>query len=197
MNKEQIETKLNERLSMNYRQDLYTTTLAIYYLAKVIEEKLNNADKLNEYPPDETTGNGLPFKIVSVFRPADRLDELDKIPTIDGYTDYWTAAKLLCEKDGGHLATREELAQIASEIYENEDGTPVTIAEDEDGWDLKVKDKYKDNPLIPLGYFYWSSEEYTADDAYHRGFDTACTDGSGNGWSYKCYSYYRAVCIGN
>lgn len=156
-----------------------------------------NIDGLTGGQPEETTIHELPFNIISVFKPADRLEELDKIPTIDGYTDYWTAAKLLCEKDGGHLATCEELAQIASEIYENKDGTPVIIAKDEDVQDLRVKDKYKDNPPINLGYYYLSSEEYTTSDAYCRRFRTTGTYGSDTLGPNKHYSYGRAVCIGN
>ena len=137
------------------------------------------------------------LKILSEFRPADRLSELDEVPKIGGYIDYWQAAKMLCEKDGGHLATREELAQIASEIYVNDDGSPVVIGKNDDVWDLQVKDEYKDNPPLTLGYYYWSSEEYSASNAYDRSFNTSFTYGSDNNWNNKIYSYGRAICLGS
>ena len=133
------------------------------------------------------------LKIISGFRPADRLNELEEVPKIGDYIDYWQAAKMLCEKDGGHLATREELAQIVSEIYVNEDGSPVTIGKDDDVRDLQVKDEYEANPSLTLGY-YWSSEECYAYTAYGRYFTT-----TGSNWYYgtKSSSGYRAVCIAN
>ncbi len=137
------------------------------------------------------------LKILSEFRPADRLNELDEVPKIGDYIDYWQAAKMLCEKDGGHLATREELAQIASEIYVNEDGSPVTIGKDDDVWDLQLKNKYKANPPLTLGYTYWSSEELNALTAYTRYFDTSGTSSHDNGWDFKNLSNSRAICLGS
>ena len=136
------------------------------------------------------------LKILSEFRPADRLNELEEVPKIGGYIDYWQAAKMLCEKDGGHLASREELAQIVSEIYVNEDGSPVTIGKDDDVWDVQVKDEYKDNPPLTLGYVYWSSEEGDANTAYLRYFNTTYSY-----WYYgkgtKNSSSRRAICVSN
>ena len=137
------------------------------------------------------------LKILSEFRPADRLSELDEVPKIGDYINYWQAAKMLCEKDGGHLATREELAQIASEIYVNEDGIPVVIGKNDDVWDLQVKNKYKANPPLTLGYYYWSSEEYGAGYAYGRGFGTSGTYGNDTNWGNKNDSYNRAICLGS
>ena len=137
------------------------------------------------------------LKILSEFRPADRLSELDEVPKIGGYIDYWQAAKMLCEKDGGHLATREELAQIASEIYVNDDGSPVVIGKNDDVWDLQVKDEYKDNPPLTLGYYYWSSEESNAFGAYYRYFRTSNTYGLDNDWANKGHSTHRAICLGS
>ena len=136
------------------------------------------------------------LKILSEFCPADRLNELDEVPKIGGYIDYWQAAKMLCEKDGGHLATREELAQIASEIYENDDGSPVAIGKNDDVWDLQLKNKYKANPPLTLGYYYWSSEENYADNAYSRYFFTSSTTAM-TGWDSKHYSGGRAICVSN
>ena len=137
------------------------------------------------------------LKILSEFRPADRLNELDEVPKIGDYIDYWQAAKMLCEKDGGHLATREELAQIASEIYVNEDGSPVTIGKDDDVWDLQLKNKYKANPPLTLGYHYWSSEEVKASNAYYRYFSTSTTYGFDFNGYPKYGSNSRAICLGS
>ncbi len=113
-------------------------------------------------------------------------------------TNYWAGAKLTCQEKGMSLPTRAQLAQLASNLYVDRNGNEVTIGATEDKFNLKVKDEYKDNPPITLGYGYWSSEEGpVGDDAYGRYFDSTGTDGSGNGWSYKRYSNYRAVCISN
>ena len=150
MNREELEQRLLTVFSQLKTGD-YGIGFAIYYLAKVIEEKLGNTDELNEYPPEENTAMDYFPNIISEFRPADRLSELEEVPKIGDCINYWQAAKILCKKDGGHLETREELAQLASEIYVNNDGTPVTIGKDDDGWDLQVKDEYKANPPLSLG----------------------------------------------
>lgn len=194
MNKEELEQRLLTVFSQQKLEN-YGIGLAIYYLAKVVEEKLDNEDKLNEYPPGENPSNECPFNIISVFKPVDRLDELDEVPKIGDDIDYWTAAKLLCEKDGGHLATREELAQIASQIYEDEDGTPLIIKQDKDINDMRVKDEYIQNPPIKYdGYGYWSSEEYIDNFVYGRLFTSSSTYW---GFYIKTDNYYRAVCISN
>lgn len=138
------------------------------------------------------------LKILSDFRPADRLSELEEVPKIGNRIDYWQAAKMLCEKDGGHLATREELAQIASEIYVNDDGSPVKIKKDDNTCDLRIKSRHKSNPPLVFGLSsYWSSEEDGAINAYYRYFGTYYTGGGDNYWDYKSYSNNRAICLGN
>ena len=96
------------------------------------------------------------------------------------------------------LPTRAQLAQLASELYVNSsDGSAVTIGATENKFNLKVKDEYKDNPPITLGYYYWSSEESNANYAYRRAFGTSSTNGNDNDWNYKNLSSYRAICISN
>jgi len=57
----------------------------------------------------------LKLKLISVFNPAERLDELGEIPKLpNGLIDYWQAGKLLCEKDGGRMPTCEELQLISA-----------------------------------------------------------------------------------
>lgn len=193
MNKEELEQRLLTVFSQQKLEN-YGIGLAIYYLAKVIEEKSNNKGELLVPWPYKNTSNELPFNILSVFNPADRLDELDEVPKLGDYIDYWTSAKLLCEKDGGHLATREELAQIASQIYEDKDGAPLIIKQDKDINDVRVKDEYIQNPPIKYDGYYWSSEEYTDNFVYGRLFTSSSTYW---GLYTKTDNYYRAVCINN
>ena len=111
-------------------------------------------------------------------------------------TNYWAGAKLTCQEKGMSLPTSAQLTQLAQALYVKSDGTEATITE---GYveGLKVRDQYKDNPPIPIGYCNWSSEEYDANFAYFRHFTTTYTSGSDNKWSYKHVSGYRAVCISN
>ncbi len=111
-------------------------------------------------------------------------------------TNYWAGAKLTCQEKGMSLPTSAQLTQLAQALYVNSDGTEATIDESYITG-LKVRDQYKDNPPIPIGYFYWSSEEYSALNAYGRGFSTTATDGSDCHWSSKRGSGRRAVCISN
>ena len=110
-------------------------------------------------------------------------------------TNYWAGAKLTCQEKNMTLPTRAQLVQLASNLYVNSsDGSEVTIGVDEDKNNLKVKDEYKDNPPITLGYYYWSSEERNTLSAYGRNFYTSHSFWYGNG---KYFSNYRAVCLGS
>ena len=114
-------------------------------------------------------------------------------------TNYWAGAKLSCQEKGMELPTRAQLAQLASELYvKSSDGSAVTIGANEDKYNLKVKDEYKDNPPIKYnGYNYWSSEEGSALTAYYRRFSTSLTYGSDDNWDNKDSSGYRAICLGS
>ena len=76
-------------------------------------------------------------------------------------TNYWAGAKLTCQEKGMSLPTSAQLTQLAQALYVKLDGTEATITE---GYveGLKVRDQYKDNPPIPIGFCNWSSEERTA-----------------------------------
>ena len=113
-------------------------------------------------------------------------------------TNYWAGAKLSCQEKGMELPTRAQLAQLASDLYVDNSGNEVTIGAAEDKDDLKVKDEYTQNPPINYnGYYYWSSEEYSADGAYCRGFDVADTGGNDTNWRSKSGSRHRAICVSN
>ncbi len=116
-------------------------------------------------------------------------------PNLPYGSNYWAGAKKACSDMQMSLPTGAQLAQLASELYVNSsDGSEVTIGASEDKYNLKVKDEYKDNPPITLGYHYWSSEEGGTLNAHLRYFYT-----SDSFWlnHSKMTSYYRAVCISN
>ena len=125
----------------------------------------------------------------------------DKQGTANSYcsTNYWAGAIKACKDKGMELPTRAQLAQLASELYVNSsDGSAVTIGATENKSNLKVKDEYTQNPPIKYnGYDYWSSEEYTALNAYCRYFTTSNTYGNDNYWGGKGYSGFRAICLGS
>ncbi len=110
--------------------------------------------------------------------------------------NYWAGAKKACDQKNMELPTMAQLAQLASELYVNSsDGSAITIGAMEDKSNLKVKDEYQQNPPIKYnGYNYWSSEEYSTNDAYTRSFNS-----SYSGWydGYKGSSSRRALCISN
>ncbi len=114
-------------------------------------------------------------------------------------TNYWAGAIKACKDKGMELPTREQLAQLASELYVNSsDGSAVTIGATEDKYNLKVKEAYQENPPIKYnGYAYWSSEEVNAGNAYLRTFRTSYTLGNAASWNGKSYSGGRAICLSN
>ena len=110
--------------------------------------------------------------------------------------NYWAGAVKSCRDKNMTLPTSAQLTQLAQALYVKSDGTEATIDEGYTSG-LKVRDQYKDNPPITLDYSYWSSEEGNTGGAYGRGFTTTYTYGSDDGWVYKGYSGYRAVCLGS
>ena len=112
-------------------------------------------------------------------------------------TNYWAGARKACKDKGMELPMRAQLAQLASNLYVDSNGDEVTIGATESKSNLKVKDEYKDNPPLTLGYYYWSREEYNALRAYYRYFRTSSTYGGGNYWDRKGYGNYRAICVSN
>ena len=113
--------------------------------------------------------------------------------------NYWAGAKKACSDMGMSLPTREQLAQLASELYVNtSDESAVTIGANENKSNLKVKDEYQESkPIKYDGYEYWSSEEYSGGSAYGRYFYTSSTESLYDYRSAKYYSHFRAICISN
>ena len=122
----------------------------------------------------------------------------DKNGSVNLYcsTNYWAGAIKSCKDKGMELPTRAQLAQLASELYVNaSDGSEITIGamEDKNSGTIKVKDEYKDNPPLTLGYYYLSSEDFNAGYVYNRSFDTTGSYWYGNNKDYRG----RAVCLGS
>ena len=109
-------------------------------------------------------------------------------------TNYWAGAKKACSDMGMSLPTREELAQLASNLYVDSSGNEVEIAYNEDKSGIKLKDEYSKNPPLSLGSSYWSSEERNALYAYCRYFGTTSSTWGG---TTKTNSGNRAICVSN
>ena len=109
-------------------------------------------------------------------------------------TNCWARAKKACSDMGMELPTRAQLAQLASNLYEDSEGNAVEIAYNEDKSGLKLKDEYSQNPPLTLGYHYWSSEEQDSTTAYNRYFYATYSNWSNE---YKHYRTNRAICISN
>ena len=122
------------------------------------------------------------------------LEEYHQSPYCD--TNYWAGAKLTCKEKNMELPTMAQLAQLASNLYVDTNGNDITIGakEDKNSGTIKLKDQYKDNPPLTLGYRYWSSEEYSTNSAYNRGFNSSSSYWNSN---TKHYSGRRALCISN
>ena len=109
--------------------------------------------------------------------------------------NYWAGAKKACSDMEMSLPNRAQLAQLASNLYVASDGSEITIGamEDKNSGTIKVKDEYKDNPPLTLGYYYLSSEDFNAGYVYNRSFDTTGSYWYGNNKDYRG----RAVCLGS
>ncbi len=123
----------------------------------------------------------------------------DKHGSANSYcaTNYWAGAIKACQDKGMELPTRAQLAQLASNLYVTRNGNEVTIGATEDKDNLKLKDEYKDNHPLTLGYGYWTSEEDSASYAYNRAFITTYTCGSGWNDLSKNHGYHRVICVSN
>ena len=110
--------------------------------------------------------------------------------------NYWAGAKKACSDMEMSLPNRAQLAQLASNLYVDTNGNDITIGATENMHmgTIKVRDQYKDNPPFTINSRYWSSEDYSADYAYYRYFDS--TD-SGLSYFTKNISLHRALCISN
>ena len=105
--------------------------------------------------------------------------------------DYWGGAVKKCYDEGKRLPNQNELAQIASYIYNtNVDSSRVTYATRDDDKASKLGFK-----VISGSEFYvWSGQEYDS-AAYYRIFTPSFTN-----WNFglgRFSSYFQAVCVGD
>ena len=91
------------------------------------------------------------------------------------------------------LPTSEQLTQLAQDLYVKSDGSEANITT---GYSsvkgLKVREEYKDNPPITLGYGYWYTAVHDYSNAYCRDFGLTSTD---NKPVHKNSNSIRAVCF--
>ncbi len=107
--------------------------------------------------------------------------------------NYWAGAKKTCAQKNMSLATLEQLAQLASNLYVDSSGNKITIGETTNKTGIKVNDEYSQNPPITLDKIYWSGDGLVG-IANCRIFDTDSTEDIGLS---KNYNTNYAVCVGN
>ena len=117
-------------------------------------------------------------------------DEMPKYNT--SKNDYYGVAQEICKKNGGHLPSANELAQIATALY----GETIGDAENKTGLTMKNKEKVyaalgiTDNPSW---FRLWSSVPNSTDYAYYRYFGSDHTSWVGSG---RHSDPHRVVCLG-
>ena len=107
--------------------------------------------------------------------------------------NYWAGAKKTCAQKNMSLATLEQLAQLASNLYVDSSGNKITIGETTNKTGIKVNDEYSQNPPITLDKIYWSGDGLVG-IANCRTFYTDSTEDIGLS---KNYNTNYAVCVGN
>ena len=108
-------------------------------------------------------------------------------------SNYWAGAKKTCSDMKMSLPTSKQLTQLAQDLYVKSDGSEANITT---GYSsvkgLKVREEYKDNPPITLGYGYWYTAVHDYSNAYCRDFGLTSTD---NKPVRKNSNSIRAVCF--
>ena len=106
-------------------------------------------------------------------------------------SDYWAGAVKKCKEEGKRLPNQNELAQIASYIY-NVDVTPSgqTNGTREDDKASKLGFKVTSGS----SFYVWSGQEDSSTYAYYRSFYPSYTYWRSN---YRGNSYFQAVCVGD
>ena len=105
-------------------------------------------------------------------------------------TNHWAGAKKACADNGMHLATMQELADVATYIYKQEDN-PIGRLENRDHIPLD-SDRATELNWSINGWSYWSSEPNGRYYAYKRDFSSPSSY-----WAnLNVFSYYtRARCF--
>ena len=104
--------------------------------------------------------------------------------------NYWAGAKKACADNDMRLLTMQELADVATYIYKQEDN-PIGVQEDREGI---TPDATRASELnwSTNGWYYWSSEPFGNDQASERYFNS-----SSSLWKsyYVLDSFHRARCF--
>ena len=105
--------------------------------------------------------------------------------------NYWAGAKKTCADNGMRLPTMQELADVATYIYKQDN--PIGAKEDRDNITPDASRATELN-WSTNGCYYWSSEPYSTSDAYKRDFHS-----SNSYWYYEgvYISANRARCFSN
>ena len=105
-------------------------------------------------------------------------------------TNYWAGAKKACADNEMRLPTMQELADVATYIYKQEDN-PIGALQDRSGI---TPDSDRATELNwSIGWGYWSSEPSGGNFACRRSFSSSRSGWNGSGVGY--YSSYRARCF--
>ena len=134
------------------------------------------------------------------FAPTAIDTTLDENELYDGYpttNNYWAGAKKACSDMGLSLPTNAQLTQLAQSLYLSSDGTEANITKENFASGLKIRDEYKDNSSLTLGYDYWSNEVCSSNAAYNRSFRSSSTYGDKCGSKTNNDRVNRAICISN
>ena len=106
-------------------------------------------------------------------------------------SDFWAGAVKKCHDEGKRLPNQNELALIASYIY-NTDVTPTGIINATRDDDKASKIGF--NISSGSDFYVWSGQEHASTISYSRGFSPSNTYGV---YSNRNYSNLRAVCVGD
>ena len=104
-----------------------------------------------------------------------------------GTNDYWAGAVKACKDMGSSLPSQSDLDKLAEELYQDASGTSFSGNRDND---LAMEWNFISSPSST--FWVWSSEEYTMNSAYRRGFNYTRTYRSYNS---RDTSFYQAVCL--
>ena len=101
--------------------------------------------------------------------------------------DFWAGAVKACKDMGSSLPSQSDLDKLAEELYQDASGTSFSGNRDND---LAMEWNFISSPSST--FWVWSSEEYTMNSAYRRGFNYTRTYRSYNS---RDTSFYQAVCL--
>ena len=123
--------------------------------------------------------------------PDHEYDERSDSQNIYCATNHWAGAKKACADNEMRLPTMQELADVATYIYKQEE-SPIQWKETRSGI---TPDSDRATELNwSISRYYWSSEPYGSDFAYLRYFGSSFSN-----WDYygAYISIYRARCFSN